>query len=295
MTYAPVEKARRETAQDAPSVAHRQAARGAGSLTGFSRKALAAAATLWFAVAASGQMIFVLYILSFYGRSAVRGDLEAWNRVMPKGHVAGDTIGNVAIMIHILIAAIVTIGGPLQLIPRVRTSFPAFHRWNGRVYFITVVVASITGLYMVWARSQFGSALQHVAISINAVLIVLAALLALRRALARQLAAHRRWALRLFILVSGVWFFRVGLMFWIAVNGGPVGFNPETFQGPALSALGFLQYLLPLAVLQLYFMAKEGASPVTRIATAGALITLTFAMGIGIVVATMGMWLPHIR
>ena len=67
---------------------------------------------------------------------------------MPTGHIAGDTMGNVAMVIHILIAAVVTLGGPLQLIPRVRASFPAFHRWNGRVETTTVVVTSITGLYL---------------------------------------------------------------------------------------------------------------------------------------------------
>jgi hypothetical protein len=293
MAYATAGKAGRDTAHDAPPVVDRQAAAGAGALAGFSRKALANAATLWFAVAATGQMIFVLYILAFYGRSAVRGDLEAWNRVMPTGHIAGETMGNVATVVHVLIAAIVTVGGALQLIPKVRASFPAFHRWNGRVYLVTVVVVAITGLYVTWTRSLSGSALQQVATSINAVLIVLAAMHVLRHAMARRLAAHRRWALRLFMLASGVWFFRVGLMFWVAVNRGPVGFNPDTFRGPALVALAFLQYLVPLAVLQLYFRAKEGASPVGRIAMTGALVMLTFAMGIGIVVATMGMWLPH--
>jgi hypothetical protein len=200
----------------------------------------------------------------------------------------------VAVVVHIFLAAVITIGGPLQLIPRIRASFPAFHRWNGRVYVVTAVVAAITGLGMVWTRSP-GSALQHLATSINAVLIVLAAVLTLRHALARQLAAHRRWALRLFLLVSGVWFFRVGLMFWIAVNHGPVGFDPETFQGPALVAIGFLQYLLPLAVLQLYFMAQECAAPVARIAMAGALVLLTLLMGVGIGVATVVMWLPHMN
>ena len=128
-----------------------------------------------------------------------------------------------------------------------------------------------------------------------AILMMLAAVFALRHAMARRLVAHRRWALRLFLLASGVWFFRVGLMFWIAVNGGPVGFDPATFQGPALDAISFLQYVLPLALLQLYFIAKESASARLRIATAGVLTLFTCAMAVGIVVATMGMWLPNMR
>ncbi len=38
--------------------------------------------------------------------------------------------------------------------------------------------------------------------------------MALRYALARNIDAHKRWAVRTFIVVSGVWFFRVGLMLW---------------------------------------------------------------------------------
>lgn len=274
---------------------HEQRQQVRSNVSAFSARALGAAATTWFAVALAGQLIFVLYILSFYGGSAVQGNMQEWNKVLPNGHVRGDTAGNIAIAIHVLIAALITIGGPLQLIAKVRSSFPRFHRWNGRVYLVTVVTASITGLFVVWTRSANGSVLQHLTISINAVLILLAAWFALRHALARRLVEHRRWALRLFLVVSGSWFFRVILMFWIAANGGPAGFDPKTFQGPALVIIGLLQYVLPLAVLELYFMAKSSARPVAHIATACLLFALTAAMAAGIAVAAMGMWLPNMR
>ena len=269
--------------------------RAHGALSAFSGKALGAAATTWFVVAVAGQLIFVLYILSFYVSSALQGNMQAWNKVLPTGHVPGDTLGNIAIAIHVLIAAVVTIGGPLQLMAKIRAGFPRFHRWNGRVYIATVVVASISGLFVVWTRSANGSFLQHLTISINAVLILIAAWFALRHAVARRLAEHRRWALRLFLVVSGSWFFRVILMFWIALNGGPAGFDPTTFQGPALVAIGLLQYVLPLAVLELYFFAKSSARPAARISAAGLVFALTGAMAVGIAVATMGMWLPNMR
>ena len=258
-----------------------------------SGKALSAAATTWFVVATLGQLIFVAYILSFYATSALQGNLQGWNKVLQKGYIPGDTMGNIAVVIHILIAAIVTLGGPLQLIAKIRTGYPRFHRWNGRVYVVTVVVASITGLFAVWTRSASGSFLQHLTISINAVLILLAAWFALRHALARRLAEHRRWALRLILVVSGSWFFRVILMFWVAANGGPAGFDPVTFEGPALVIIGVLQYALPLAVLELYFMAQRSSRHTERYAVAGLLFVLTGAMAVGIAVASVGMWLPN--
>lgn len=258
-------------------------------------KALRAAARLWFLVAVIGQLFFVLYILSFYGGSAAQGDFAAWNKVLAGGHIPGDTLGNVALAIHLFVAAIITIGGPLQLSPQIRDRAPSFHRWNGRVYLLTAFTAGITGLYMVWIRGgTVGDVVQHLGVSLNAILIMFFAAMAVRYAMARDLRAHRRWALRLFLVVSGVWFFRVGLFFWLILNQGPAGFDPKTFQGPFLSFLSFAQYLVPLAVLEIYLRTKDGAHTSGRIAMAASLFVLTVAMGIGIFGATMGMWLPRI-
>lgn len=261
--------------------------------TALSRKLLSGAAVFWFVVAAGGQAVFVLYILLLYGASLVSGDLARWSRVMPNGLVSGDTIGNATMIAHVMIAAVVMLAGALQLVPALRSRFPRFHHWNGRVYLLTAVVASLSGLWMVWARTEIGSLIQHIGTSINGLLVLVAAALVLRHAMGRRMAAHRRWALRLFMIVNGVWFFRVGLMFWVAVNGGPVGFDPATFRGPVLELFTFLQYLLPLAMLQAYFVAQERASPTLRYAVAAMLVISTVAMAIGIGVATLGMWLPH--
>lgn len=135
---------------------------------------------------------------------------------------------------------------------------------------------------------------QHLGVSLNALLILLGVVMALRFAVARDFSAHRRWALRLFLLVSGVWFFRVGLFLWLIINQGPAGFDPKTFEGPFLSFLSFAQYLLPLAVLELYFHTQDHGSVFGRAAMAVGLLVLTVAMGVGIVGATAGLWLPRI-
>lgn len=260
-----------------------------------SGKMLRAGAVTWFSAAVIGQLMFVLYIAVFYWGHALRGNMPAWNKVLQNGHIAGDTTGNIVLAIHVLIAAFITVSGVFQLIPAMRARFPRLHKWNGRIYLTAVVVASVTGLLSVWMRPATGSILQQMNISVNAVLILIAAWFALRCAMKRQMAQHRRWALRLFLVVSGSWFFRVILMFWIAVNRGPVGFDPVTFVGPALVTIGALQYALPLAVLELYFMANKSSSRSMRFGTAALLFVLTAAMALGIAVATMGMWLPNMR
>ena len=121
--------------------------------------------------------------------------------------VAGDVVGNAVMLAHIVLAFVITVGGPLQLVPRIRARAPRFHRWNGSIYLATATVMSLGGLYLTWARFEdLPSILNGVAISLNAVLILIFGAMTLRRAMARNIAAHQRWALRLFVAVSGVWF-----------------------------------------------------------------------------------------
>jgi hypothetical protein len=256
-------------------------------------KALQLAARFWFAVAVAGQWIFVYYVAAFYGGWAVQGNLSEWNKSFPGAYTPGHTMSNVAVATHLALAIVIMVGGPLQLIPRMRRLYPRFHRWNGRLYIPAVFLTSLAGLYMVWGRGPSRHLVPHLGVSLDAVLIMTFAALALRYALARNISTHQRWALRLFMVVNAGWFFRVGLMFWIFVNQGPAGFNPETFQGPFLNFLSFADYLLPLAVLELYLHTKERAGVGGRFGMAAALAVLTLAMGIGIVMATMVMWLPR--
>lgn len=254
--------------------------------------ALAAATRLWFAVTVSGQWIFAAYVGALYGGAVVRGDLGAWNRVLPHGYEPGNAVGNLALGAHLLFAVVLSVGGPLQLVPWMRSRFPAVHRWIGRVYVPVAFAAGASGLYLsLSGRRIVGDAPQHVAIVVNGVLILAAAVMAWRTAVARDFGAHARWALRLFLLVSGVWFFRVGLMSWLAVNGGPVGFDPKSFTGPFLTFLAFAQYLLPLALAEAWLRAR---GTVPRLAVAGALVLSAGAMALGILVAARVMWLPRL-
>jgi hypothetical protein len=257
-------------------------------------KTLKGSAIFWFLVAVIGQWIFAFYVTAFYGNSALHGNFEAWNKKIPHAYVAGDHIGNFAIAMHLLLAIIIMIGGPLQLIPKLRARFPRFHHCNGRIYITAVVLTALVGLYVGWVRGSVGGFIQHLGISVDAILIIVFAGLTLRYAIARNIKSHRRWALRLFMVVNAVWFFRVGLMLWLVIFQAPVGFNPETFEGPLLNFLGVADYLIPLAVLELYFFAQTSAAAKGRILIAIGLIILTLAMAAGIFGATMGLWLPNI-
>jgi uncharacterized membrane protein len=255
-------------------------------------RALTAAAATWFAVAWLGQWIFAAYVLVVYGRAA-RGDGSGFNAVMQHGYIPGQWLLNAVVAAHVAMAFVVMAGGALQLLPVVRRRWPAFHRWNGRVYLTAVAVLCVAGMTMQGTRANASGPLFLVSQSFTVALVAAFAWLAVRAARARRLDAHRRWALRLYLTASSAWFFRIVLMFWIVANQGPVGFDPKTFTGPFITFLAFAQTLLPLAVLELYFRARRGGAG-AQLAMAGGLGVLALATLGGIAAATAILWLPRL-
>lgn len=248
---------------------------------------------LWFIPAAIGQWVFAYYIAVQYGASAFSGNLAAWNEIMVNGIIPGDVWGNTALLVHIAIAFWITVGGTLQLMPFVRNKARTFHRWNGRFYIMIAFVTSIAAIYMTWARDQLGGVVSAVGITIDGVLIMVFAAMAWRAAMARRFDAHQRWAMRLFLAVSAVWFMRVmyGLLI-LAAQGRPPGVTDE-MNGPTDVIVGYGSYLIPLAVLELYFWAKRSGAAV-KLAAAGVVTLAAGATAMGVAGAIMVMWLPRI-
>ncbi len=246
----------------------------------------------WFLIAATGQAAFIWMILAHYGRKTLAADYSAWNdKPLIKGYVPGDDAGNAMFAVHVLLAAVVTLGGLLQLIPALRRRAPALHRWNGRVFFVAAIVTATGGLWLTWARQTYLSLISGVAVSVNGVLILGLAAWAWRAAVRRDFAAHRRWALRAFLVVNGVWFLRVGIMAWALASGG-LGMN-DRLSGPADVVLQFGAYLIPLAVLELYLRAGERGSRGTRFAAAGVMVVAALITAVGVVGAVLFMWGPY--
>lgn len=252
------------------------------------------AAAGWFVVGVASQLLFALSVAAFYGLTASRGHWQSWNRFMTQGYVPDQAAGNGAVALHLLAATLVVVSGALQLVPQLRRRAPALHRWNGRLYLSCAVLASLAGLFMLWTRGAIGDAWQHAATTLNALLVVVFAAMTLRAALKRDFVRHRRWALRLYVVVLGVWFFRIALALWLGVFGGPFGFDPATFAGPALTVIAFASFLLPLAVVELYWRATDRPEGGRRVA-AGVLLLATIATGLGATGAALGTWLPATR
>jgi uncharacterized membrane protein len=265
------------------------------SLQSYADLALTGAVRFWFVITVIGQLLFAFTVASFYGMTAARGEVHLWSKHITHGYVRGDTMGNLAIVTHLASAVIIILAGVVQLIPRIRQRAPALHRWNGRLYVLTAFTISLAGLYMTWIRGSVGDLAQHLGSSLMAVLIMLCAVMALRYAMARDFKTHRRWALRLYLVVSASLFIRAMIFLSLLLNHGPFGFDPASFSGPFLTFVTFAQYLVPLAILEIYLRMKDRGTTPGRFALAAGLLVITIALGAGILAVTMGVWLPNIK
>lgn len=252
------------------------------------------AAGFWFLVAAAGQWLFVLFIVGFYGKPTLTGNFEAWDRntFMTHGYVAGDTAGNLAFAAHVTMAAVITASGTVQLIPWIRARAISFHRWSGRTFIFIAFAISLAGLFLNATRGQ--GTFAHIPITINAVLLMFCAGQTIGFARAGDIDTHRRWALRTFMLMNGVWFLRVGMMAWMFGKIGLFG-GPKEFDADFYAFWSYGNYLVPLAVLELYFWAQDRGGSGAKVGVATLLVLLTVAMGAGIAGAAFGMWWPLLK
>lgn len=257
------------------------------------RGQLALAVKGWFAATALGQLAFALFILLFYYPSTLSGNFAVWNsKPLIDGHKPGDTAGNLGFALHVLLAAVITLCGLIQLVPQIRARWPRVHRISGRLFLASALVLSLGGLALVWLRGTYLTVPGALAISLDGVLILTFGTLAWRTALARQFAAHRRWALRTFAVASGVWTMRVGYMVWGMATGG-LGIA-KGMSGPFDHFWAFATHLLPLALCELYLRADASTSATPKRAMAVILTTVSLLILAGSVGAWLMMWSPYI-
>ena len=254
-------------------------------------RALSAGAVFWFATAVLGQAAFITFIVLFFGGAIAGGDLAAVNdKPHVTGYVPGDLVGNVQFLGHALLGGLVTLSGIWQLVPALRRRWPAVHRWNGRLFLAVALVVTSSGFWLVWIRGSRLGLGSDLSISLNGLLIVGFAVLAWRSAVRRDVATHRRHALRAWLLVNGVWFLRIGIML-AGLLLTPLGVRID-YQGPVFIGVSIASWLLPLAVLELYFRAERSSYPTMKHAMGGVLSLMALAMLAGSLAAVAFMWWP---
>ena len=97
----------------------------------------------------------------------------------------------------------------MQLVPAVRRAAPSVHRWIGRVYIASAFGIAFGSMYLMWCAARWAIS-QHLGSTFNAILLAVFAVIALRQCARPEFGAAPAVALRLFMVMNGVWFFRFG-------------------------------------------------------------------------------------
>jgi Predicted membrane protein (DUF2306) len=236
--------------------------------------------------------LFGMYIVAFYVGALVDGQVAQWNQNLPGLYEPHSPTATSGLGLHFLAGGVILILGCIQLIGRVRTRWPALHRWLGRIYVSAALLAGLGGLTFILVVGTIGGRIMDVGFGLYGALMVLAAVQTYRYARARSLTLHRAWALRLFALAIGSWLYRMDYGFWLLLGGGRG--HTHDFRGPFDQLMAFFFYVPNLLIAEAFIRAQSAASPKIRLAAAGLFAGATSFLLLGTYYFTKLYWGPAI-
>lgn len=168
------------------------------------------------------------------------------------------TFANVAIFSHMLLGALAMVLAPLQLVSRLRRRHPRLHRITGRAVILAGLLVALGGLAYIALRGTIAGPLMDAGFALYGLLLMAAALQALRHARARDFGRHEEWALRLLVLLMGSLIFRLHYVIWFALTGG-LWSDPGLTGG--FDQVQYVAFYLPyLALLEMWLRRRRAAA-----------------------------------
>ncbi len=211
---------------------------------------IALVAAVWISAA-----IFGFYIVAIYLGALADGNLDQWNRDLPRLHDPRSLVATMGIGLHFAAGTVLLLLGPLQLISAVRERAPALHRWVGRLYALSALMAGLGGLAFIAVQGTIGGIPMDIGFSLYGALTAIAAAATFWHARAKRFEQHRAWAIRLFALVIGSCLYRMDYGFWILL-GNNMGHTP-TFDGAFDVVMAFFFYIPNLIVAEAFIRARQ--------------------------------------
>lgn len=183
-----------------------------------------------------------------FGILGVQSDGHDINRVFETGRL----FSNVSISTHMIFGAALTALAPLQLLLGWSRKWMKAHRIIGYCFTVAAVLTSFGGFTYVLIHGTTGGQPMNIAFSVYGALLLLATYQTIQQVRNKNILKHNEWALRLFILAMGSWFYRVcyGVYFTIDPSGSG---HSNDFHGLFDLIMNFGFFLPPLLMLEGYF------------------------------------------
>ena len=220
------------------------------SATSFRWAGIVLVATVWISA-----LLFGLYILAFYAAALYEGNLVRWNKVLPGLYTQGSTTSITGIGLHFAAGGIILVLGSIQLISSIRIRYPSIHRWIGRLYVLSSLLAAIGGLLFIIVKGTIGGLVMNIGFSLYGLLTLISAIETYRHAAAGRLEKHRAWALRLYALAIGSWLYRMDYGFWLLLSDG-LG-HSDNFRGTFDRVMSFFFYIPNLLMGEAFIRVRN--------------------------------------
>lgn len=237
--------------------------------------------------------LFGLYIIAFYFAALFGGNLERWNNILPGLYKQGSTSATSGIGVHFATGGIILLLGSIQLIEAIRVRYAAFHRWVGRVYVASCLLAAIGGLMFIIAKGTIGGLVMDTGFALYGLLMLVCGVETYRHARARRMEKHRAWAIRLYALAIGSWLYRMDYGFWLLLADG-VGHNNQ-FEGVFDRVMSFFFYIPNLLVAEVVIRSRNyKTSAALNLFSSLMLLVMTAFLMLGTYYFTKFYWGPAI-
>jgi len=150
-----------------------------------------------------------LEVIDKYLIAGIDNPAEKWNDMLP---YLGSTRARACCMgLHFLCGSVMTVGGLWQVMPiSHRSEWRFTHRIMGRIFVVCAFLTAIGGVgFILQQQKLVGGYSMTMSFSLFGVTAVTCATLTFWYARQKDFAAHRRWAIRSFVLGIGSFEFRV--------------------------------------------------------------------------------------
>lgn len=244
--------------------------------------------TVWLSAA-----LFGLYILAFYASASYQGKMERWNNILPGLYNQKSAAATTGIGLHFAMGGVILLLGSIQLISSVRNRYPTLHRWIGRVYVISSILAAIGGLVFIIVQGTIGGPVMNIGFGLYGVLMLICGIETYRHAAAGRMTEHRAWALRLYALAIGSWLYRMDYGFWFFLTNGSG--HSKHFNGTFDIIMAFFFYIPNLIVAESFIKAiNYKKSSLLNFSSSLLMLLMTGFLALGTYYFTKIYWGPAI-
>eukprot|EP00977_Amphora_coffeiformis_P023476 scaffold13457_cov306-Amphora_coffeaeformis.AAC.1 len=164
------------------------------------------------------MFLWGVWIATFYSM-AVMFDYNKLNIVFPDLWTPSHPLASWSMIIHFIGAFYMSCAGAVQLVKYIRKTYPAVHRWIGRLYIIASLIASTGGLIFCLTKGSYGGKQADYAFVTYGFIFLISGCMCYYRALRKEFQYHKLWAWRLYSLSLAAWLYRFDYYLWMLFFG----------------------------------------------------------------------------